>query len=137
MIILTHVIKFMFKIWPWPSFLGQKPVNIIGNLLLQNRKCQRWTKSIIFKRSFLQFIRDNFLWPIFFPIMLFKVWRYEKSQFQCSITSLLLIVVQKKYSQGIGNHTKRIKKCFQKVFSNLTYDLKFLGHFVHFWLKCL
>jgi hypothetical protein len=38
--------------------------------LLQNRKCQRWTKSsfIISKKSFLKLVRGNFLWPIFYFI---------------------------------------------------------------------
>jgi hypothetical protein len=43
---------------------------IFKNLLLQNHKCQNWTKSsfIISKRSFLKFVRGNFLWLIFFRL---------------------------------------------------------------------
>jgi hypothetical protein len=65
-------------------------------LLLQNHKCQKLTKSsfLISKRSFLKFVQGNFLWRIFL-IMLPRVQRYEKSQFQCSMTSLLFVLEQK------------------------------------------
>jgi hypothetical protein len=45
------------------------------NLLPQNHKCQNWTKSsyIISKKTFLKFVWGNFLWPIFFQIMLPRV----------------------------------------------------------------
>jgi hypothetical protein len=85
---------------------------IVKNLLLQNPKCYKWTKTcfIIPKRSFLKFVRGNFLWPIFFPIMLPRVRRYEKSQFQCSITSLLLVLERKIVLPGYRNSYPRNSK---------------------------
>jgi hypothetical protein len=67
---------------------------IFNNLIFQNRKCQKWTKNSfeIYKRSFLILVCDNF--RLFFSLC------YEKSKFQCLITSLLLVLEQKKVLSG-------------------------------------
>ena len=70
----------LFKICSYGSKIPNKFPNrkwktaknslIFKNLLLHNHNCQNWTKSsfIISKRSFLKFVRGNFLWPIFFRL---------------------------------------------------------------------
>jgi hypothetical protein len=69
-----------------------------------------------------------------FPIMLPRVRRYEKSQFQCSIISLLLVLEQKIVLTGYRkSYPRNLKMC-----SNLTFDLNFkvkLEHLVDFTLK--
>jgi hypothetical protein len=40
---------------------------------------------------------------------------YENSQFQSIISSLLLVLEQKWYHQGIGVHTQRIQKCAPQI----------------------
>jgi hypothetical protein len=106
------------------SNLGQKPQKslIFKNLLSQKHKCQNWTKSsfIIPKKSFLKFIQGNFLWPIFFRLCYLEC-KYEKSQFQCSITSLLLFLEQKIVLTGYRKSYPRNLK----MFSNLTFYLNF------------
>jgi hypothetical protein len=69
-----------------------------------------------------------------FVIILLRVRRYEKSQFKCLITSLLLLLEQKKYCQCIGSHTQRIRICTH--IWPLTYISRSnQGHDAYFWLK--
>jgi hypothetical protein len=96
-----------------------KNLEKIFKKLLQNCKCFRWTKTcfIIPKRSFLKFVRGNFLWPIFFFIMLPRVQRYDK--FKSSITFLLLVLERKIVLPGYINSYPRNAK----IRSYLTFDL--------------
>jgi hypothetical protein len=105
------------------SNLGQKPQKwLIFKNLLQNHKCQNWTKGIfiISMKSFLKFVRGNFLGAIIFWLCN-REYKYEKSQFQCSITSLLLVLKQKIVFTG---YRKSYWRNF-KMFSNLNFDLNF------------
>jgi hypothetical protein len=74
----------------------------------------------LYKKSFLKFVQGNFLWPIFFWIFYQKC-KYEKSQFQCSITSLLLVLEQKIV---LTEYRKSYQRNL-KMFSNLTFGLNF------------
>jgi hypothetical protein len=56
-----------------------------------------------------------------FSIMLPRVWRYEKSQFQCSITSLLLVLERKVVLPGYRKSYPRNSK----IRSYFTFDLHF------------
>jgi hypothetical protein len=107
------------------SNIGQKHQKIskfLKNLLPQNHKCQNWTKSsfIISKKFFLKFVRGNFLWPIFFRLC-YRQCIYVKSQFECSITSLLLVLEQK----IVLTVYKKSYPRNRKMFSNLTFHLNF------------